>query len=334
METNSFEEPYSTDDEIYLQNASDEDDNDNTFSSSSTTKLQFRYKKEIYELVKKRSEEADNVNEVINNFSMCVISSSSITDGLVLGLALAFILGVGLPFGAKLFTRDVDVLHLIKIGILMVITTLGDLHGLYPGIILQNKVLRIKDKSTDQYIYMEDFSLDEMASSQNVELEAANFLHKLIQDSKDEPAKLATKLHVILQHMKSSGKEHSMPYQMISRAKFISAEERIAIAGEAGLPFFAANGTDFVEMFAGVAASRVKDLFLLPSPVLVIGATNRLDIPALLRKGRFDKIIRVGLPSKDGRFSILKVICSSDNLCIMKLASRSISLSVSIFFRV
>ncbi|XLQ99455.1 hypothetical protein S83_065654 [Arachis hypogaea] len=39
----------------------------------------------------------------------------------------------------------------------MVITTLGDLHGLYPGIILQNKVLRIKDKSTDQYIYMEDF---------------------------------------------------------------------------------------------------------------------------------------------------------------------------------
>ncbi|RYR76307.1 hypothetical protein Ahy_A01g000911 isoform E [Arachis hypogaea] len=57
-----------------------------------------------------------------------------------------------------------------------------------------------------------------MASSQNVELEAANFLHKLIQNSKDEPAKLATKLHVILQHMKSSGKEHSMPYQVISRA--------------------------------------------------------------------------------------------------------------------
>lgn len=44
--------------------------------------------------------------------------------------------------------------------------------------------------------------------------------------------------------------------------------------------------------------------------VLVIGATNRLDIldPALLRKGRFDKIIRVGLPSKDGRFAILKVL--------------------------
>ena len=44
--------------------------------------------------------------------------------------------------------------------------------------------------------------------------------------------------------------------------------------------------------------------------MLVIGATNRLDIldPALLRKGRFDKIIRVGLPSKDGRFAILKVL--------------------------
>ncbi|XP_037491287.1 probable inactive ATP-dependent zinc metalloprotease FTSHI 4, chloroplastic [Jatropha curcas] len=132
-----------------------------------------------------------------------------------------------------------------------------------------------------------------------------------------------------------------------------------AIAGEAGLPFFAANGTDFVEMFVGVAASRVKDLFAsarsfapsiifideidaigskrggpdiggggaereqgllqiltemdgfkeFTSQVLIIGATNRLDIldPALLRKGRFDKIIRVGLPSKDGRLAILKV---------------------------
>nr|QKY65098.1 AAA-type ATPase family protein [Passiflora contracta] len=132
-----------------------------------------------------------------------------------------------------------------------------------------------------------------------------------------------------------------------------------AIAGESGLPFFATNGTDFVEMFVGVAASRVKDLFAtarsnapsiifideidaigskrggpdlggggaerehgllqiltemdgfkeFTSQVLLIGATNRLDIldPALLRKGRFDKIIRVGLPSKDGRLAILKV---------------------------
>ncbi|KAK8709789.1 hypothetical protein V6N13_060791 [Hibiscus sabdariffa] len=56
------------------------------------------------------------------------------------------------------------------------------------------------------------------SSSHNVELEAAKFLQKLIQDSKDEPSKLATKLYVILQHMKSSGKEHSMPFQVISRA--------------------------------------------------------------------------------------------------------------------
>ncbi|KAL0435435.1 UNVERIFIED_CONTAM: Chromatin structure-remodeling complex protein SYD [Sesamum radiatum] len=58
----------------------------------------------------------------------------------------------------------------------------------------------------------------EMANPQNVELEAAKFLHKLIQESKDEPTKLATKLYVILQHMRSSGKENSMPYQVISRA--------------------------------------------------------------------------------------------------------------------
>ncbi|MQM09517.1 hypothetical protein Taro_042390, partial [Colocasia esculenta] len=75
-----------------------------------------------------------------------------------------------------------------------------------------------------------------MASSQHVEVEAAKFLHKLIQESKDEPAKLATKLYVvcfthihpinththkekevyICQHMKMSGKEQSLPYQVIS----------------------------------------------------------------------------------------------------------------------
>ncbi|KAL4389088.1 hypothetical protein AHAS_Ahas03G0010100 [Arachis hypogaea] len=59
-----------------------------------------------------------------------------------------------------------------------------------------------------------------------------------------------------------------------------------------------------------ITASTNLWLLLSDAPifVLVIGATNRLDIldPALLRKGRFDKIIRVGLPSKDGRFAILK----------------------------
>ncbi|KAG7018650.1 Chromatin structure-remodeling complex protein SYD, partial [Cucurbita argyrosperma subsp. argyrosperma] len=70
--------------------------------------------------------------------------------------------------------------------------------------------------------------LDKMASSQNVELEAAKFLHKLIQESRDEPAKLATKLYVILQHMKSSGKEHSMPYQT-SQSKAINPRHRLVV---------------------------------------------------------------------------------------------------------
>ncbi|KAF5931218.1 hypothetical protein HYC85_032091 [Camellia sinensis] len=56
-----------------------------------------------------------------------------------------------------------------------------------------------------------------MAAPPNAELEAAKFLHKLIQESTDEPTKLARKLYVILQHMRSSGKENSMPYQVISR---------------------------------------------------------------------------------------------------------------------
>ncbi|GFZ20673.1 P-loop containing nucleoside triphosphate hydrolases superfamily protein [Actinidia rufa] len=57
-----------------------------------------------------------------------------------------------------------------------------------------------------------------MAAPHNVELEAAKFLQKLIQESTDEPRKLAAKLYVILQHMRSSGKENSIPYQVISRA--------------------------------------------------------------------------------------------------------------------
>lgn len=132
-----------------------------------------------------------------------------------------------------------------------------------------------------------------------------------------------------------------------------------AIAGEAGVPFFSASGSEFVEMFVGVAAARVRDLFtrarqFAPSiifideidaigakrggpdvggggvereqgliqilteldgfqtsnaQVLVVGATNRLDMldPALLRKGRFDKVISVGLPTEEGRLSILRV---------------------------
>ncbi|MDI6600277.1 MAG: ATP-dependent zinc metalloprotease FtsH [Thermoanaerobacteraceae bacterium] len=130
-----------------------------------------------------------------------------------------------------------------------------------------------------------------------------------------------------------------------------------AVAGEAGVPFFSISGSDFVEMFVGVGAARVRDLFdqaKKNSPcivfideidavgrhrgaglggghdereqtlnqllvemdgfttnegIIVIAATNRPDIldPALLRPGRFDRQIVVGLPDIKGREQILKV---------------------------
>jgi cell division protease FtsH len=130
-----------------------------------------------------------------------------------------------------------------------------------------------------------------------------------------------------------------------------------AIAGEAKVPFFAISGSDFVEMFVGVGASRVRDMFeqakkhapciifideidavgrhrgaglggghdereqtlnqLLvemdgfegTEGIIVIAATNRPDVldPALLRPGRFDRQVVVGLPDVRGREQILKV---------------------------
>lgn len=130
-----------------------------------------------------------------------------------------------------------------------------------------------------------------------------------------------------------------------------------AVAGEAGVPFLSISGSDFVEMYVGVGASRVRDLFqqakeLAPAivfideidavgrqrgtgvggghdereqtlnqmlvemdgfegntGVIVMAATNRSDIldPALLRPGRFDRQIYVGLPDIRGREAILKV---------------------------
>jgi cell division protease FtsH len=130
-----------------------------------------------------------------------------------------------------------------------------------------------------------------------------------------------------------------------------------AVAGEAGVPFFSISGSDFVEMFVGVGASRVRDLFeqgkrhapciifvdeidavgrhrgsglggghdereqtlnqLLVEMdgfesnegVILIAATNRLDVldPALLRPGRFDRRVNVGIPDVRGRLGILKV---------------------------
>ena len=130
-----------------------------------------------------------------------------------------------------------------------------------------------------------------------------------------------------------------------------------AVAGEAKVPFFSISGSDFVEMYVGVGASRVRDLFeqakkVAPAiifideidavgrqrgtglggghdereqtlnqllvemdgfgtnqGVVVMAATNRADIldPALLRPGRFDRQVYVGLPDIRGREEILKI---------------------------
>jgi cell division protease FtsH len=130
-----------------------------------------------------------------------------------------------------------------------------------------------------------------------------------------------------------------------------------AVAGEAGVPFFSVSASEFVEMFVGVGASRVRDLFekaKTNSPaiifvdeldavgrqrfaglggsndereqtlnqllvemdgfetnqeVIVMAATNRPDVldPALLRPGRFDRQVVVGLPDRKGREAILGI---------------------------
>ena len=130
-----------------------------------------------------------------------------------------------------------------------------------------------------------------------------------------------------------------------------------AVAGEANVPFFSISGSDFVEMYVGVGASRVRDLFQQAKKsapaiifideidavgrqrgsglggghdereqtlnqllvemdgfgsnegVVVLAATNRVDIldPALLRPGRFDRQVYVGLPDIKGREEILQV---------------------------
>jgi cell division protease FtsH len=130
-----------------------------------------------------------------------------------------------------------------------------------------------------------------------------------------------------------------------------------AVAGQAGVPFFSLSASEFVEMFVGVGASRVRDLFdqakvAAPSivfideldavgrqrgagigrgndereqtlnqllvemdgfdarqEVIVLAATNRPDVldPALLRPGRFDRQVAVGLPDRKGREGILRI---------------------------
>ena len=130
-----------------------------------------------------------------------------------------------------------------------------------------------------------------------------------------------------------------------------------AVAGEAGTPFFSISGSEFVEMFVGVGASRVRDLFTKAKKnapciifideidavgrrrgsgmggghdereqtlnqilvemdgfeqgqnVIVLAATNRSDVldPALLRPGRFDRRVGIGLPDRKDRKAILEV---------------------------
>ena len=130
-----------------------------------------------------------------------------------------------------------------------------------------------------------------------------------------------------------------------------------AVAGEAKVPFYYISGSDFVELFVGIGASRVRDMFKqakMNAPclifideidavgrqrgtglggghdereqtlnqlltemdgfgphegIIVIAATNRPDVldPALLRPGRFDRQVTVGLPDKNARAEILKV---------------------------
>lgn len=130
-----------------------------------------------------------------------------------------------------------------------------------------------------------------------------------------------------------------------------------AVAGEANVPFFSISGSEFVEMFVGVGASRVRDLFSKAKKnapciifideidavgrkrgsgmggghdereqtlnqilvemdgfeqgqnVIILAATNRVDVldPALLRPGRFDRRVGIGLPDRKDRLAILKV---------------------------
>lgn len=130
-----------------------------------------------------------------------------------------------------------------------------------------------------------------------------------------------------------------------------------AVAGEAGVPFFSISGSEFVEMFVGVGASRVRDLFEKAKKnapciifideidavgrrrgsgmggghdereqtlnqilvemdgfetgtnVIVLAATNRADVldPALLRPGRFDRRVDIGLPDRRDREAIIKI---------------------------
>ena len=150
-----------------------------------------------------------------------------------------------------------------------------------------------------------------------------------------------------------------------------------AIANEASVPFYSVAGSEFVEMFIGIGAARIRDLFKKASEntpcivfideidavgrergagigggndereqtlnqlltemdgfkenkgVIVVGATNRVDIldAALLRPGRFDRQITVGLPDRLGRLGVLKVHAKNkpldEDVSLVQLANRT-----------
>ena len=150
-----------------------------------------------------------------------------------------------------------------------------------------------------------------------------------------------------------------------------------AIANEASVPFYSVAGSEFVEMFIGIGAARIRDLFKKASEntpcivfideidavgrergagigggndereqtlnqlltemdgfkenkgVIVVGATNRVDIldAALLRPGRFDRQITVGLPDRLGRLGVLKVHAKNkpldEDVSLIQLANRT-----------
>ena len=79
-----------------------------------------------------------------------------------------------------------------------------------------------------------------------------------------------------------------------------------AVAGEANVPFFSIAGSEFVGMFVGMDASKVRDLFKQAKEKAATNRPDSLD-PALLRPGRFDRRVPVELPDLKGREDILKV---------------------------
>jgi len=150
-----------------------------------------------------------------------------------------------------------------------------------------------------------------------------------------------------------------------------------AIASEADVPFYSISGSEFVEMFIGIGAARVRDLFKKAAEntpcivfideidavgrergagigggndereqtlnqlltemdgfrentgVIIVGATNRIDIldPALLRPGRFDRQIQIGLPDRLGRIGILEVHAQNkvfdEDVSLVQIATRT-----------